>query len=152
MLFIALMIPFIFAPVVMSHIYYSTLLQPEARRALSLQKVILEPGKSMTLVFLRKEKQSDDSGLTGDKTEESSLPSESSQVSTRRENASVIKDEDLEIIGEAAFNWNRVSEISLFSRNLVIELIDVSLPVVIPLSSMPPDFDPYSVETASGKK
>ena len=152
MLFIALMIPFIFAPVVMSHIYYSTLLQPEARRALSLQKVILEPGKSMTLVFLRKEKQSYDSGLTDDKTEESSLPSESSQVSTRRENASVIKDEELEIIGEATYNWNRVSEISLFSRNLVIELIDISLPVVIPLSSMSADFDPYSIETVAGKK
>lgn len=152
MLFIALMIPFIFAPVVMSHIYYSTLLQPEARRALSLQKVILEPGKSMTLVFLRKEKQSYDSGLTGDKTEESSLPSESSQVSIRKGNASVIKDEELEIIGEATYNWNRISEISLFSRNLVIELIDISLPVVIPLSSMPADFDPYSIETVAGKK
>lgn len=136
----------------MSHIYYSTLLQPEARRALSLQKVVLEPGKSMTLVFLRKEKQSDDSGLTGDKTEESSLTSESSPVSTRKGNASVIKDEELEIIGKATYNWNRISEISLFSRNLVVELIDSSLPVVIPFSSMPADFDPYSVETVSRKK
>ncbi len=136
----------------MSHIYYSTLLQPEARRALSLQKVILEPGKSMTLVFLRKEKQSDDSGLTGDKTEESSLTSESSQVSTRKGNASVIKNEELDTIGKATYNWNRVSEISLFSRNLVIRLIDSSLPVVIPFSSMPPDFDPYGFETDSGKK
>lgn len=136
----------------MSHIYYSTLLQPEARRALSLQKVVLEPGKSMTLVFLMEEKQSDDSGLTGDKTEESSLTSESSPVSTRKGNASVIKDEELEIIGKATYNWNRISEISLFSRNLVIELIDSSLPVVIPFSSMPPDFDPYSIETVSGKK
>lgn len=106
----------------------------------------------MTLVFLRKEKQSDDSGLTGDKTEESSLTSETSQVSIRKGNASVIKDEELEIIGEATYNWNRVSEISLFSRNLVIELIDISLPVVIPLSSMPADFDPYSIETVAGKK
>lgn len=151
MLFIALMIPFIFTPVVMSHIYYSTLLQPEARRALSLQQAIVESGRKITLVFLKTENKSTERNTEGGLSEYTPKKSDNQPLLSATGSDSDTKAEELVKIGETIYSWNSISEISLFSRNLVIWLVDVSLPVVIPLSAMPADFDPYSIETASGK-
>lgn len=151
MLFIALMIPFIFTPVVMSHIYYSTLLQPEARRALSLQQAIVESGRKITLVFLKTENKPNERDTEGGLSEYTPKKSDNQPLLSGTGSDSDTKAEELVKVGETIYSWNSISEISLFSRNLVIWLVDVSLPVVIPLSAMPADFDPYSIETASGK-
>lgn len=146
MLFIALMIPFIFTPVVMSHIYYSTLLQPEARRALSLQQAIVESGMKITLAFLKTENKPTEKENEGELREHTHKESNQPFLSATGSNSDT-KAEELVKVGETIYSWNSISEISLFSRNLVIWLVDVSLPVVIPLSAMPADFDPYSIET-----
>lgn len=151
MLFIALMIPFIFAPVVMSHIYYSTLLQPEARRALSLQRASVESGMKITLAFLKTENKPSEKDNKGGLSECTPKMSDNQPLLSATGSDSGTKAEELVKVGETIYSWNSISEISLFSRNLVIWLVDVSLPVVIPLSAMPADFDPYSIETVSGK-
>lgn len=151
MLFIALMIAFIFAPVVMSHIYYFTLLQPEARRVLSLQRAIVESGRKITLVFLKTENKPTEKDNEGGLSEYAPKMSDNQPLLSATGSDSDTKAEELVKVGETIYSWNSISEISLFSHNLVIWLVGVSLPVVIPLSAMPADFDPYSIETVSGK-
>lgn len=51
MLFVALIIIFIIAPMVIAHLYFSALLTPEAREALATRHVEIIPGKQITTIY-----------------------------------------------------------------------------------------------------
>lgn len=119
-LFVAIMVPLIFAPMVMTHIFYSTLLHPDARRALRLQKASLMPDSSLLLSFLKENDR------------EATEPTEPTEpVYTVTDTLSIPAD--------------RISSISLSTRCLVIHIADNRLPVAIPLDALPPDFNPYDM-------
>ena len=116
-LFVALMVPLIFAPMVMTHIFYSTLLHPDARRALRLQKAALQSDGALQLSFLKeKDKEATES-----------------------------TDPTYTVTDSLTIPESQITSASLSTGCLVFHLADSRLPVAIPLASLPPDFNPYDV-------
>lgn len=116
-LFIAIMVPLIFAPMVMAHIFYSTLLHPDARRALRLQKIAFAPDAPLHLSFLKED----------DKESDASESAEPTYTVT-----------DTLIVPRT-----RISSVSLSTDCLIFHLTDSCLPIAIPLSAFPPSFNPF---------
>lgn len=116
-IFIAIMVPLIFAPMIMVHIFYSTLLHPDARRALRLQKITLDPDTTLQLSFLKENDMDSDA------------PDSAEPTYTVTHTL---------IVPRA-----RISSVSLSTGCLIFHLTDSRLPIVLPLSTLPPSFNPY---------